>query len=188
MAEILLENETIVQETETVQAESILAFPDEPVQADPAGEDLSEVVSDGDDAGISPFSVYDGSISSTYVEFFRGYAAKLPPDVHYVCYRDGQYTYVFYYSPDLEMEGSRVFGSADFYRLDTRGGYVVSTGSGSVSEDVHSGMVYSDLPGCPDLRGGEYYVQVSAVFVLCLIFVFVLLNIVYKLPKRLRRF
>lgn len=183
MAEILLEDGT-----EQAESETILAFPpseletgQETVQPDQAG---GEVVND---AGVAPYAVYDGSISSTYVEYFRGYAAKLSPDVHYVFYRDGQYSYVFYYSPDLEMAGSRVSGSAYFYRLNTYNGYTVTSGVGAVNEDVHSGMVYSDFPGCPDLRGGDYYVQVSAVFVLCLVFVFMLLNLMYRLARCFRR-
>ena len=178
MAEVLLgntlgdsETETEVLETETIQAFSV-------------SDDASEGVLS--DAGVSPLSVYDGSISSTYVEYFRGFASKLAPDNHYIFYRDGQYSYVFYYSSGLRMENGRVFGSADFYRLNTYNGYTVSVGTDRVDEDVYSGMVYSDFVGCPDLRGGEYYVQVSAVFVLCLIFVFMLLNVLYKLPKRLR--
>lgn len=173
MEEILLENST-----EQTESESIQAF------------DASDQTAEGvlSDAGISPLSVYDGSVSSTYVEYFRGFASKLPPDVHYVFYRDGQYSYVFYYSPGLRMEAGRVFGSADYYRLNTYNGYSVSAGSERVDEDVYSGMVYSDFVGCPDLRGGDYYVQVSAVFVLCLIFVFMLLNVLYKLPRCFRRF
>lgn len=181
MEEILLEDETEVQESET-----IISFSGgEPETVVASDEGLGVV---DDDTGISALSAYDGNISTTYIEYFRGLVSKLPPFCHYLFYRDSQYSYVLYYSDSLEVSGAMVRGSAvDYYRLNTYNGYVLSSGASNVNENITTGMYYSDLPGCPDLRGGDYYVQVSAVFVLCLIFVFMLLNLMYRLARCFRR-
>ncbi len=163
MSEVLLDNQEVVLESETPETVSVVAD------------------------GIAPLSAYDGSISSTYIEYFRGLVSKLPVDSHYLFFRDGQYSYILYYSDELSLSGSSVSGSAvSYYRLSTYNGYGLSTGSANVNENITTGMYYSDFPGLPDLRGGGYYVQISLLFVLCFIFVFVLLNLLYKLPKRIR--
>lgn len=166
--------ETEVQEiqTETVEAET----------------DASEAVlaDEGLNNGIELYSAYDGSFSNTYVEYFRGFASKLPPSCHYLCFRDGQYSYVFYCSAGLSKSGNIVSGTAGYYRLNVYNGYRLTSGVADVNEDITQGMYYSDFDGCPSLMGGEYYVQVTTLFLLCVIFVFVLLHVMYRFAKRFR--
>lgn len=155
---------------------------------DNSQEVVLETETDTEDYGIAPLAAYDGGISTTYIEYFRGLVGKLPIDYHYLFFRDGQYSYVLYYSKDIEIAGDMVNGSSiPYYRLYTYNGYELSQGVSNVNENITSGMYYSDFAGLPDLRGGDYYVQISAFFVLCFIIVFVLLNILYKLPQRIRR-
>lgn len=147
------------------------------------------IVDDAQNQGgaVLPASAYDGSFSSTYAEYFRGFVSKLRPDFHYLCFRDGQYSYVLYMSADLAKSGDIVSGTAGYYRLNTYNGYALSTGVSDVYENVTQGMYYSDFEGCPSLLGGDYYVSLSVLFVLCVIFLFVLLNLLYRLPRHHRR-
>lgn len=173
----LMETETPDTEAETSSTEVV----ETGTQA--SGSFISEGVSSGD---VSFYSAYDGSFSSTYVEYFRGFASKLPPSCHYLCYRDGQYSYVFYFSAGLSKDGDIVSGTAGYYRLNVYDGYHLSSGVGDISEDVTQGMYYSDFDGCPSLLGGDYYVQVSLLFALCIFLVFGLLHVMYRLARHFR--
>lgn len=170
---LLHETESLETEVETAQMEA---------ETLPSLES-DEVLEDG----IELYSAYDGSFSSTYVDYFRGFASKLPPSCHYLCFRDGQYSYVFYFSADLIKSGNIVTGTAGYYRLNVYNGYQLSSGVGSVNEDVTQGMYYSDFDGCSSLLGGDYYAQVAVLFVLCILFVFGLLNVMYRLTSHFRR-
>lgn len=135
---------------------------------------------------VSLYSAYDGSFSSTYLEYFRGFVAKLPPSTHYLCFRDSQYSYVLYSGGSLEKQGDIVSGTAGFYRLNVRDNFRISSGVGDVYEDITTGMYYSDFAGCPSLMGGEYYIETAQLFLLCIIFIFGLLSIMYRFAKRFR--
>lgn len=178
-----------MDEEMSVQAETQTETEVEAIEtSSPSGTgDVSSREVLNDEYGTSLLTVYNGSFSSTYVEYFKGFVSKLPPDVHYLCFRDGQYSYVLYYSEDLEKEGSHVTGNADYYRLNTYDGYTLSTGSSDVSEDIRSGMYYSDFDGCASLLGGDYYALLSVLYALCIIFIFALLNVMYRFCKRLRK-
>lgn len=114
---------------------------------DPDGvsaEDLSD--QDYPIMPLSDYEVYYGSISTTYVEYFRGYLAKLQPNDHYVAARTGQYEYIFAYGGELYYDGS-------FYGEDVFVVRINSQNSGSFyggiettfSLDPGSYLVYSDL-------------------------------------------
>lgn len=135
---------------------------------------------------VSLYSAYDGSFSSTYLEYFRGFVAKLPPSTHYLCFRDSQYSYVLYSGGSLEKQGNIVSGTAGFYRLNVRDNFRITSGVGDVYEDITTGMYYSDFAGCPSLMGGEYYVSVSSVFALCIIFIWLLFNAMYRFARRFK--
>lgn len=95
---------------------------------------------------LSDYEVYYGSISTTYVEYFRGYLAKLQPNDHYVAARTGQYEYIFAYGGELYYDGS--FYGEDVYvvRINSQNsGYF----SGGIETTFYlnpgSYLVYSDL-------------------------------------------
>lgn len=135
---------------------------------------------------ITLLDAYDGSFSNTYVTYFQGFVSKLPPSSHYICFRDSQYSYVLYFGAGLVQEGNIVSGRVGYYRIYTNNNYRVSSGIGDVYEDITTGMYYSDFDGCPSLMGGEYYVSVASVFALCIIFIWLLLNAIYRLARRFK--
>lgn len=103
----------------------------------------------GNEVIIVPYSDYDGfdgSISSAYVEYFRGFLSKLGPDSHYVCARTGQYTYIFASSDDLTFNG--VFSGSNVFVVTLNTRYDISVSAGAESTftfDPHGYMCYSDL-------------------------------------------
>lgn len=52
------------------------------------------------------YNAYYGGISSTYLEYMRGFLPKLGFKQHYVCARTSQYDYIFAYGDDLTWNGS----------------------------------------------------------------------------------
>lgn len=118
---------------------------------DPPGDTslLPGSVSSGD--GIMPYSSYDtyyGSISSTYLEYMRGYLSKLPPDAHYVGARVGQYDYLFAYGAGLAYNGSTFSGAATVVRWNTyNNGTMYQTYDSAFYLNPGSYLVYSDLSG-----------------------------------------
>lgn len=114
------------------------------------------------DSGFDLYANYDtyyGSISSTYLEYMRGYLPKLGFRDHYVGARTGQYEYIFAYGENLSYSGNLFTG---------RNVHVIkwwTNNNGSFSHNVESSfnlssnnyLVYSDLsdayPSLSDLSG-----------------------------------
>lgn len=96
---------------------------------------------------LADYDTYYGSISTTYVEYMRGYLSKLEPDMHYVGARTGQYEYIFAFSNTLTYSNG-LFSGSDVYVVtwNTQNqGYFNSTIQSSFSLDVGSYLVYTDL-------------------------------------------
>lgn len=98
---------------------------------------------------VQPYAAYDtyyGSISSTYLEYMRGYLSKLPSSAHYVASRVGQYDYVFAFGEDLSYNGSTFSGAVQVIRWNT---YNNGTFTYSFDSSFHlnpgSYLVYTDL-------------------------------------------
>ena len=95
-----------------------------------------------------------------------------------------------YFSVDIQKSGNVISGYAPFYRLTLSNNYNndirFSTGMENFSENITTGMYYSDFSGLPDLRTGGYYETLSLIFTLCFIFLFALLFIMFRLPKHYR--
>jgi hypothetical protein len=93
------------------------------------------------------YDVYDGSISSTYLEFMRGFLPKLDWDEHYVAARVSRYDYIFAYSATLAYDS--VFTGTDVVvvKWNTSQDYAAYTVTvePSFSLSVNSNLVYSDL-------------------------------------------
>lgn len=126
---------------------------------------VEDVYSIDSDSGIMPLSA--GSISGGYgvgtanTAIFGGLISKLPYGVHYVYWREGQYTYRLAYGRELSLSGSRFSGSS--VRLVTYNTY-----SGSSSQAIWSSvedsnfslsagkyLVWSDLGDYPQLETGK---------------------------------
>lgn len=140
----------------------------------------------GNEVIIDPYSDYDGfdgSISSAYVEYFRGFLSKLGPDSHYVCARTGQYTYIFASSDDLTFNG--VFSGSNVFVVTLNTRYDISVSAGAESTftfDPHGYMCYSDLSDqYPSLATSSDISLRQIVFVMGIAIVF------YTLTSFLRR-
>lgn len=103
----------------------------------------------------SDFTAFNGAISSTYLDLFRGFMPKLTYKQHYVLYRESQYVYSFVFGDDLSFSGSRFAGS-DLTRV-----YFNASNSGAFGHSFEStfslspgsAVVYTDL--------GTYYPSLS---------------------------
>lgn len=103
-------------------------------------------VSVGDIMPFASYDVYYGSISSTYLEYMRGYLSKLPPDCHYVGARVSRYDYLFAYGDELVYDGRYFSGPATVVRWNTENNGSFSFGSdNSFSLDAGPYLVYTDL-------------------------------------------
>lgn len=114
----------------------------------------------GSDYGIMLLSnysgVYDGTMSSTYVNYARDTVSKFTPGEHYVFFRPSQYKYRLVYGSDLELSGSVFTGTAlQYIEYDSRY-YTVSYGvEGDFSLTTNGYLVYTDLQGLfPTLDSG----------------------------------
>ena len=125
---------------------------------------LEDVVKDPLD-GID--SVYDGSISSSVLNFFSAYYRNHYENQNYLILRDGQYTYRMYVGDIIPNGKSCTVRNCDMITYHSNSGYdftpyyFVDTGVSAVV-DISSGghlstYVYSDVVGAciPDIQ--NYY-------------------------------
>lgn len=116
-------------------------------------------------AGIE--AVYDGSISSSVLNFFSGYYRNHYENESYLILRDGQYTYRMYVGDIVSNGKNCTVSNCDMITYHSNSGYdftpyyFVDTGVSSVV-DISSGgqlstYVYSDVVGAcvPDIQ--NYY-------------------------------
>lgn len=107
-------------------------------------------LSEDDDTDIYPYANYNtyyGSISSTYLEFMRGFLPKLGFREHYIASRTSQYDYIFAYGEKLTYSGGRFTGTG--ITVITWNTYNYGTYSfgyqSTFSLNPGSYLVYSDL-------------------------------------------
>lgn len=113
--------------------------------------------------------VYDGSISTSVLTYFRGMTEKLSPSSHYVLFRQSQYIYRLVYGENLVCNGNRFTGTDMMYiTYDTRD-YVLSSGNeGSFSLNAGNYIVYSDIGDIyPILVEGVKNYEFKALLFLC---------------------
>ena len=93
------------------------------------------------------YDVYYGSISSTYLEFMRGFLPKLDWDEHYVAARVSRYDYIFAFSNSLTYDGVFTGSNVVVVKWNTSQDYAAYTVTvePSFSLAVNSNLVYSDL-------------------------------------------
>lgn len=110
---------------------------------------------------------YQGTISTTFITFFRDIVASLPITHDYVFYRSGDQEYTLVSSPDMTLEGGTFYadeGKEYVITQNSGSGYSSSYYSYSVSNvsdiSVRSRgyLVYSNLGDYPQLedRGVQY--------------------------------
>lgn len=95
---------------------------------------------------FASYSTYYGLISSQYLDMFRGLAAKLGINEHYVCARTSQYQYIFAHG-NLKLSGKQFSGNNIIvvtYHTDNNG-YFSSAVESSFSLNAQNYIVYSDL-------------------------------------------
>lgn len=134
-----------------------------PIPVDPPR--LDDVVKDPL-VGIE--SVYDGSISSSILNFFSGYYRNHYENDNYLIVRDGQYTYRMYVGDIVSNGKSCTVNNCDLITYHSNNSaydftpyYFVDTGVSAVVDITSGGQlssyVYSDVVGAcvPDIQ--NYY-------------------------------
>lgn len=112
-------------------------------------------------------AVYDGSISSSVLNFFSGYYRNHYENENYLILRDGQYTYRMYVGDIVPNGKSCTVSNCDMITYHSNSGYdftpyySVDTGVSAVVDITSGGYlstyVYSDVVGAcvPDIQ--NYY-------------------------------
>lgn len=112
-------------------------------------------------------AVYDGSISSSILNFFSGYYRNHYENDNYLIVRDGQYTYRMYVGDIIPNGKSCTVNNCDMITYHSNSGYdftpyyFVDTGVSAVVDITSGGQlsayVYSDVVGAavPDIQ--NYY-------------------------------
>ena len=120
-----------------------------------------------DDSLIGIESVYDGSISSSVLNFFSGYYRNHYENQSYLILRDGQYTFRMYVGDIVSNGKSCSVSNCDMITYHSNSGYdytpyySVDTGVSAVVDITSGGhlstYVYSDVVGAcvPDIQ--NYY-------------------------------
>ena len=120
-----------------------------------------------DDSRVGIESVYDGSISSSILNFFSGYYRNHYENDNYLILRDGQYTYRMYVGDIVSNGKSCTVSNCDMITYHSNSGYdftpyyFVDTGVSAVVDITSGGhlstYVYSDVVGAcvPDIQ--NYY-------------------------------
>ena len=112
-------------------------------------------------------AVYDGSISSSVLNFFSGYYRNHYENENYLILRDGQYTYRMYVGDIVSNGKSCTVSNCDLITYHSDSGYdftpyyIVNSGVSAVVDITSGGhlstYVYSDVVGAcvPDIQ--NYY-------------------------------
>lgn len=193
-----------VQESLDGLTEQVTAFSDETpgdVIVQPVQEQLMEMQEqlDGISSEISTMSaeisvlssVYDGSISSTYVAFFDRLSAKFGA-ADYVFYRSGQYTYACYWG-ELTFNGSEFTGAGLECVVLTlssgnQSGYYTWNSYSGVSLDLapDGDLVYSSLGSYPVLDTPSVGYDYTLLFVVIVALIAVFIRGIFSFTYRFR--
>lgn len=110
---------------------------------------------------------YPGTISDTYLNYFRGIVQKLDWKEHYVVYRSGQYSYTMVYGEGVALNGTRFTGTGNvvnIYRSSSSSSsdWYVSYSTDSLALSAGNLFVYSDLGMYPELKEGGSSLEFAA--------------------------
>lgn len=132
---------------------------------------------------VAPASAYpspnDGTISTTYLQYFKDMLAKLPYDTQYVFFRVNDYEYRMVYGDAINLSGD-VFSGDDlsyirYYRTNNYSVWKLESGyEGSFRLTTNGYLVYSNVGDLyPSMNGGVYtYAVYACLFVLVLTLLF----------------
>jgi len=136
---------------------------------------------------VAPASVYpspdDGTISTTYLQYFKDMLVKLPYDTQYVFFRVDDYEYRMVYGDAINLSGN-VFSGDDlkyirYYRTNNYNVWKLESGNeGSFKLTTNGYLVYSNVGDLyPSMNGGVYtYAVYACLFVLVLTLLFNLVH------------
>lgn len=114
-------------------------------------------------------NVYDGTYSSTYLTYARDTVSKMSPDMDYVFFRSGQYSYRLVYADDLSYDGVYFRSTgASYISYDSRY-YTISHGrEGSFSLRANNYLVYTSLDTVyPTLDSGVRNYEFKTLLFIC---------------------
>ena len=132
---------------------------------------------------VAPASAYpspnDGTISTTYLQYFKDMLVKLPYDTQYVFFRVNDYEYRMVYGDAINLSGN-VFSGDDlsyirYYRTNNYSVWKLESGyEGSFRLTTNGYLVYSNVGDLyPSMNGGVYtYAFYACLFVLVLTLLF----------------
>lgn len=111
-------------------------------------------------------SAYNGTISTTYLEYFNGIIDRLPIGTNYLIYRPDRYNYTLVYGDALAESAGRFSASeAEYVNIYSYDTYSVTRGSDSVNVSVGDAMVYSNIQGYPNSLKGVTHAEGLAIMV-----------------------
>lgn len=131
---------------------------------------------------------YAGTISDTYLDYFRGIAEKLPYDQHYVVWRTGSNSYSMAYGENINVNGYYFTGEDLWITTIYRDGdnymsnWYVHHDVDEIAIDAFDIFVYSDLGETfPDLRQGGGNIEMYALlFAVAFLFAFIVLRDIFN--------
>lgn len=122
---------------------------------------------------------YEGSISSSYLDYARDLLPKVGLEEDYVFYRSGQYDYMFVHG-DIDCSGGRFSGDVHYHEFNTGSGYnssptMVSDSMNGWSLDTQNRIVYSSLGDFPTIeeRGAQHETIQTILIVIIALCVFI---------------
>ncbi len=140
-------------------------------------------------------SVYQGTVSTTYVDYAKQILTKCPPFQDYVFFRSGQYEYTLVCGT-LTLNGDTFTGSnvGEFtITYHTQSGYsgtsyytVTGKSTNSFSLDTNNELVYSSLGSFPALTERGDFVETLTLLLLVVVSLCMLIRPIYSFVLRRR--
>lgn len=121
------------------------------------------------------YTVYDGTMSSTYITYFRDILSGMSPELEYVAFRSGQYEYTMIVGENVQISGVQITGSdLVSYTISTNSGYnnTLNYSVDNVSSftlNVGNSLIYSSLGDYPRLVEIEATYEYLQTLTLCII-------------------
>lgn len=138
------------------------------------------------DDNIMQLTVTDsavGTISETYLDYFRGVVEKLPYNSNYVIWKSGEYEYTLAYGEALELDGTRFIGTdcsvVQIYRQSEsyNSNWLVRTLTDDVEVSAGNLFIYSDLGMYPTVeRGINSYEGTALLFAIAFATLYIVLR------------
>ncbi|SCH17981.1 Uncharacterised protein [uncultured Clostridium sp.] len=143
---------------------------------------------------VAPASSYpspdDGTISTTYLQYFKDMLVKLPHDTQYVFFRVDDYEYRMVYGDAINLSNNVFSGDAlnyiRYYRTNNYNVWKLESGyEGSFRLTTNGYLVYSNVGDLyPSMNGGVYtYAVYACLFVLVLTLLFNLVHAFFFVGK-----